>query len=338
MAKKVIVRGSAEYRRWMFLGIGMALSVAMALPFVISSFRTFQFTMAMVWAIAVVGLNILIGWSGQISLGHSAFFGLGAYTSAILISDQGWHHLLALPAGTFVAFVAGLLIGLPALRLAGLYLALMTLAVAVSFGPLVLRFEGVTNGTMGKQVGRERVQPPSWLPIDQNEYLYYLVLLSLLVSLTLARNLLNSRVGRALTAIRDNEIPAQTMGISAARYKTLAFGISSAFAGFAGALFVLVIRFASPSSFLLTLSILILAALVVGGLGTVSGAVIGGMFIQFVPDYAEEVNKALGPLIFGSVIIGTMFLAPGGVVSLLKRLRDHFVTVIDPPICLKSDL
>lgn len=332
MVKKVIVRGTSEYRRWMLLGFGITSVVALALPFVTSSFRTFQFTMAMVWAIAVVGLNLLTGFSGQISLGISAFFGLGAYTSAILISDYGWHHLLTLPAAAVVAFAAGFLIGLPALRLAGLYLALMTLAVAVSFGPLVLRFEGLTNGVMGKQVSRQDVQPPSWLPLSLDQYLYYLVLLALGVSLALARNLIKSRVGRALTAIRDNEIPAQTMGISTARYKTLAFAISSAFAGVAGALFILVIRFANPSSFLLTLSILTLAALVLGGLATVGGAVLGGIFIQFVPYYAEEVNKALGPLIFGSVIIVTMLVAPGGAVSLLKRLRNKFATVSDPPI------
>jgi branched-chain amino acid transport system permease protein len=332
MAKKVIIRGTAEYRRWMFLGLGLSLAIAVALPFVTSSFRTYQFTMALIWAVAVLGLNLLTGFSGQISLGHSAFFGIGAYTSAILIVDHGWSHILTLPVAAVVAFVAGFAVGLPALRLAGLYLALMTLAMAVAFPALARRFEGLTNGVMGKGVRSRDVQAPGWWPFERDEYLYFVVLITLVLLLVLARNMIKSRVGRAMTALRDNEIPAQTMAVYPARYKTLAFAISAAYAGIAGGLYALVIRFVSPDSFLLTLSISILAAMVVGGLATIGGAVFGGLFIQFVPYYAEEVNKALGPLIFGVVIILTMLLAPGGFVSLLKRVRNRFYIVTDPPV------
>ena len=332
MAKKVIIRGTAEYRRWMFLGLGLSLAIAVALPFVTSSFRTYQFTMALIWAVAVLGLNLLTGFSGQISLGHSAFFGIGAYTSAILIVDHGWSHILTLPVAAVVAFVAGFAVGLPALRLAGLYLALMTLAMAVAFPALARRFEGLTNGVMGKGVRSRDVQAPGWWPFERDEYLYFVVLITLVLLLVLARNMIKSRVGRAMTALRDNEIPAQTMAVYPARYKTLAFAISAAYAGIAGGLYALVIRFVSPDSFLLTLSISSLAAIVVGGLATIGGAVFGGLFIQFVPYYAEEVNKALGPLIFGVVIILTMLLAPGGFVSLLKRVRNRFYIVTDPPV------
>jgi branched-chain amino acid transport system permease protein len=332
MAKKVIIRGTAEYRRFMFLGLGISLAVAVALPFVTGSFRTYQFTMALIWAVAVLGLNLLTGYSGQISLGHSAFFGIGAYTSAILISDYGWHHILTLPVAAVVAFAAGFAVGLPALRLAGLYLALMTLAMAVAFPALARRFEGLTNGVMGKGVRSRDVQAPGWWPFERDEYLYFVVLITLVLLLVLARNMIKSRVGRAMTALRDNEIPAQTMAVYPARYKTLAFAISASYAGIAGGLYALVIRFVSPDSFLLTLSISILAAMVVGGLATIGGAVFGGLFIQFVPYYAEEVNKALGPLIFGVVIIATMLLAPGGFVSLLKRVRNRFYIVTDPPV------
>lgn len=332
MAKKVIIRGTAEYRKLMFLGLGVALLVAVALPFVASSFRTYQFTMALVWAVAVLGLNLLTGYSGQISLGHSAFFGVGAYTSAILIVDYGWHHILTLPVAGLVAFAVGFAVGIPALRLAGLYLALMTLALAVAFPALARRFEGLTNGVMGKGVRSRDVQAPGWWPFERDEYLYFVVLLTLILLLVLARNMIKSRVGRALTALRDNEIPAQTLAVYPARYKTLAFAVSASFAGVAGGLYALVIRFVSPDSFLLTLSILILAGMVVGGLATIGGAIFGGLFIQFVPYYAEEVNKALGPLIFGVVIIFTMLLAPGGFVSLLKRTRNRFYIVTDPPV------
>lgn len=332
MAKKVIIRGTAEYRRLMFLGLGIGLVAFIALPFVVSSFRTFQFTMALIWAVAVLGLNLLTGYSGQISLGHSAFFGVGAYTTAILISDYGWNHLLTLPVAGALAFVAGFLVGLPALRLAGLYLALMTLAIAVAFPALARRFDGLTDGVMGKNISSRDVAVPSWLPFTRDVYLYFVVLIVLVLMLVLARNMIKSRVGRALTALRDNEIPAQTLAVYPARYKTLAFAISAFYAGVAGGLYALVIRYTNPQSFLLTLSILILAGMVVGGLATIGGAILGGLFIQFVPYYAEEVNKALGPLIFGFVIIVTMLVAPGGIVSLIKRVRNRFYVVTDPPV------
>jgi branched-chain amino acid transport system permease protein len=331
MANKVVVRGSAEYRRWVTIGIAVSLAAAVALPFVLSSFRTFQFTMGLIWAVAVLGLNLLTGYSGQISLGHSAFFGAGAYTTAILITDHGWHHLLAIPIAGLVAFIIGFAVGIPALRLQGLYLALMTLAIAVAFPPFARRFEGLTNGVMGKSIRSGDVQAPSWLPFGRDEYLYYVVLATLLILLLLARNLVKSRVGRALSAMRDNEIPAQTLGIQPARYKTFIFAVSAMYAGIAGGLYGLVIRFASPESFLLTMSILILAGVVLGGLATIGGAIFGGLFIQFVPYYAEEINKALGPLILGVVIIIVMIAAPGGFASLLKRARNRFVTVVDAP-------
>lgn len=336
MAKKVIVRGTAEYRRWMFLGLGLSLAAAIALPFVVSSFRTFQFTMALIWAIAVLGLNLLTGYSGQISLGHSAFFGVGAYTTTILMADYGWYHIWTLPVAMLLAFIAGFAVGLPALRLAGLYLALMTLALAVAFPALARRFDGLTDGVMGKSIRSRDVQAPGWLPFSRDEYLYFLVLLVLVILLIVSRNLVKSRVGRALTALRDNEIPAQTMAVYPARYKTLAFAISASFAGVAGGLYALVIRYSNPQSFLLTLSILILAGMVVGGLATIGGAIAGGLFIQFVPYYAEEVNKALGPLIFGFVIIVVMLVAPGGFVSFIKRVRNRYFIVTDPPVATPS--
>jgi hypothetical protein len=212
MAKKVIIRGTAEYRRWMFLGLGLGLAALIALPFVVSSFRTFQFTMALIWAVAVLGLNLLTGYSGQISLGHSAFFGVGAYTSAILISDYGWYHLLTLPVAGALAFIAGFAVGLPALRLAGLYLALMTLALAVAFPALARRFDGLTDGVMGKNVSSRDVQVPSWLPFTRDVYLYFVVLIVLVLMLVLARNMIKSRVGRALTALARQRDPCPDTG------------------------------------------------------------------------------------------------------------------------------
>lgn len=332
MAKTTIVRGSSAHQAIVRGGMLALLVVAVAAPFVLSGFRTFQFTLALVWAIAVLGLNLLTGYSGQISLGHSVFFGVGAYTSAILIVNHDWPYLATIPVGAAVCFAVGFLVGIPALRLEGLYLALLTLGLAVAFPPLLRRFESLTGGVQGKNIRSSTIDAPSWLPFDRDQYLYFLVLIVTVVLFVLARNLVRSRVGRALTALRDNEIPAKTMGIYPARYKTLVFAVSAMYAGIAGVLYSYVIRFVAPTSFLLTLSIILLAAMVVGGLATISGAIFGGIFIQFVPFYAEEINQGLSEFVFGVIIIVLMLVMPGGFMEGFRRIRNRFVTVVDPPV------
>lgn len=331
MAKRTLVRGTPQHRRVVMAGAIAVGVVVLALPFVTSGFRTFQFTLAIIYAIAVLGLNLLTGYSGQISLGHSAFFGIGAYTSAILIVDHEWPYLLTLPVAAVICFAAGFLIGIPALRLQGLYLALMTLGLAIAFPPILRRFESVTGGVQGINVRSRVMAAPEWMPLSNDQYLYFLVMVVAVVLFVLARNLVNSRVGRSLTALRDNEIPAQTMGIYPARYKTLVFAISASYAGIAGVLYVYVIRFVAPTSFLLTLAIILLAAMVVGGLATISGAIFGGIFIQFVPFYAEEINQGLSEFVFGAIIIAVMLLMPGGFMEGFRRIRARFVNVVDPP-------
>ncbi len=332
MAKKTLVRGTPAHRSAVLALSLLGAVVVVAAPFVFSGFRTFQFTMAMVWAIAVLGLNLLTGYSGQISLGHSAFFGIGAYTSVILIVDHDVPYLLTLPVAALVCFIAGFLIGIPALRLQGLYLALMTLGFAIAFPPLVRRFESFTGGVQGKSIRSSVMAAPDWMPLSNDQYLYFLVLVVVVVLFTLARFLVRSRVGRALTALRDNEIPATTMGIYPARYKTLVFAVSAMYAGIAGVLYAYVIRFVAPTSFLLTLAIILLAAMVVGGLATVAGAIFGGIFIQFVPFYAEEINQGLSEFVFGSIIIAVMLLMPGGFMEGFRRIRNLVVNVADPPV------
>lgn len=331
MAKTTIIRGTSQYRRLVTLGFALLGLVVVALPFVMSGFRTFQFTMALLWALGVLSLNMLTGWSGQISLGHSALFGLGSYTTCILTGTYGWNPLLTIPMAALVTFIFGIMIGIPALRLAGLYLALMTLAIGVAFTPVIRRFKEHTGGSMGISI-KKKVFPEEILGLNLDQYLYFLVVIFAVLMFALARNLLNSRVGRAITAMRDNEIPAQTMGIYPARYKTLIFATSSMFAGIAGALYAFVIRFSAPYSFTLTLAIFFLAGLVVGGIGTLAGAVLGGLFIQFVPYYAEEINQSLAGMVFGIIIIVIMVSAPTGVLGLIKKLRQRVVIVADPPV------
>lgn len=332
MTKKTIVRGSSEHRAWLLTGAALTAVVAVGLPFAFSDFRTFQFTIALVYAIAVLGLNLLTGYSGQISLGHSAFFGLGAYVSAILIADHGWNYLLTIPVAAAVSFAAGFLVGIPALRLKGLYLALLTLGLAVAWPQLLRRFEELTGGSQGITVSSSTIAAPEWTGVSDDTYRYFLVLALATVLFVLARNLVRSRVGRALTSIRDNEIPAEAMGIHLARYKTLVFAVSAMYAGVAGVGYVYVIRYVSPGSFLILLAISFLAAMVVGGLATISGALFGGLFIQFTPVYAQEINQGLAGLVYGVVLIVFMIVMPGGFVGLVRRIRNRFVNVVDPPV------
>jgi len=297
----------------------LALAVlAVLLPFFLGSFRVGQFTQALALAIAVLGLNLLVGYSGQISLGHGAFFALGAYVSAISIVDLGVPYLLTLPLAGLVCAVAGFLLGLPALRLQGLYLALVTLGVAIATPQVIKRAEGLTGGTQGLSV--DPVAAPSWSGLADDQWLYFVTLVVVAAMFVLAAWLVRGRVGRALVAIRDNEIAAKTMGVDLARYKTGAFAVSAAYAGIGGALFTLPIGFLAPESFPLALSFAFLAAIVVGGLATIAGALFGALFIEFVPVYASDVDEALAGVIYGGVLILFMYLLPGGVMGLVRRI------------------
>jgi branched-chain amino acid transport system permease protein len=275
----------------------------------------------MALACAVLGLNLLVGYSGQISLGHGAFFALGAYASAITINDLGVPYLLTLPLAGIVCGIAGFLLGLPALRLRGLYLALVTLGLAIATPQIIKRAEGLTGGTQGLSV--EKVTAPAWSGLADDQWLYFVTLAVAAVMFVLAAFLVRGRVGRALVAIRENEIAARTMGVDLARFKTGTFAISAAYAGVGGALFTLPIGFLAPESFPLALSFAFLAAIVVGGLATIAGALFGALFIEFVPVYAADVDEALAGVIYGGVLILFMYLLPGGVMGLLRKLSSR---------------
>lgn len=295
-----------------------AAVLAIGIPFLFSPFRVGQFTLVLAYAVAVLGLNLLVGYSGQISLGHGAFFALGAYVTAILIVKSGVPHLLTVPIAGAVCFVAGLMLGVPALRLRGLYLALVTLAVAIAVPQLIKRFDGLTEGTQGISVPQPK--PPGWLPLADDQFLYLLTLALALPMFVLAANMVRGRVGRALIAIRESEIAAKTMGVNLATFKAGTFAISAMYAGVGGALYTFSIGFVAPESFTLTLSFAFLAAIVVGGLATITGAIFGALFIQFVPIYASDVNEALAGVIYGAVLIGFMYAMRDGIVGLGRRL------------------
>jgi branched-chain amino acid transport system permease protein len=295
------------------------LVLAVLLPFFFSSYRVSQFTLVLAYAVAALGLNLLVGYSGQISLGHGAFFALGAYTTAILVAKSGWPHLATIPVAAAICFAAGFAVGIPALRLHGLYLALVTLGLAVATPQLIKRFDGLTGGTQGLSA------PPPAVPgfldfLAADQWIYLLNLAVAVVMFVLAAGIVRGKVGRALVAVRDNQIAARTFGVDLARYKTRAFALSAAYAGVGGAMFAISIGFVAPESFGLALSFSFLAAIVVGGLATVSGAIFGALFIEFVPVYAADVNEALAAVIYGGVLIVFMYVLPTGVVGLLRRL------------------
>jgi len=299
--------------------------VACALPFLVSNYRTFQFTLVLVYAIALLGLNVLTGYNGQISLGHGAFYAIGAYTAAILMDKLGAPYWATLPAAGAVCLVAGFLFGLPALRLEGLYLALATFALGVSM-PQLLKYhhlEAWTGGVQGIVIAKP--EPPAvlinaGLPLNADQWLYFFALAVTILMFALGWNLMRGRIGRALIAIRDQHIAAEVMGINNALYKSLAFGVSAMYTGIAGALGAIAVQYVAPDSFNIFLSIVFLVGIVVGGLASISGALYGALFIQFVPNIADDISKAAPWAIFGAIMIAFVYLMPTGVAGAIRIL------------------
>ena len=305
--------GGAAFR---ILCLVVVLAIACALPFMMSGFRVFQFTQVYIYAIALLGLNILTGYNGQISLGHGAFYAIGAYTTAIMIDKWNIGYGWTIPTAGILCLVIGFLFGRPALRLEGLYLALATFSLALAVPQILKYFEHWTGGSQGIVLSKPKA--PWRLPLSEDQWLYFLTLVILVVLFLLARNLLKSRTGRAIVAIRDNHIAAEAMGINSALYKSVVFGVSAAYTGVAGALSGIAIAFVAPDSFNIFLSITLLTGIVIGGLATISGAIFGALFIQFVPNWAQDISKAAPWAIFGIFLIVFMYVMPHGIVGFLR--------------------
>lgn len=302
-------------------GLAAVLVVAGALPFLLSGFRLFQFTQVGIYAIALLGLNILTGYNGQISLGHGAFYALGAYTGAIMIDRWSIGYGWTVPVAAGVCFVVGFLFGIPALRLEGLYLALATFALALAVPQILKYFDHWTGGSQG--IVLSKPDAPWRLPLTADQWLYLLTLGVLILLFVLARNLLGGRTGRAIVAIRDNPIAAEAMGVNAPLYKSLTFGVSAAYTGVAGALSALAIAFVAPDAFNVFLSITFLVGIVVGGLASVSGPIFGALFIQFVPNWAQDISKAAPWAIYGVFLIAFMYVMPRGVSGFVRLAGDR---------------
>jgi branched-chain amino acid transport system permease protein len=296
-----------------------ALALACALPLFLSGFRLFQFTQVYIYAIAILGLNMLTGHNGQISLGHGAFYAIGGYTAAIMLTQWGVPYGWTIPTAATVCFLAGFLFGLPALRLEGLYLALATLSLALAMPQILKYFEHWTGGSMGLVLTKPVA--PFGLKLDPDQWLYYVTLAVLVLLFWLAANLLSGRVGRAIIAIRDNPIAAKAMGINTAMYKSLTFGVSSAYTGVAGALSAVAIAFVSPDSFTVFLSITLLIGSVIGGLASIQGAIYGAFFVQFVPNWAQDISKAAPWAIFGVFLILFTYFMPHGIAGAVRVIE-----------------
>ena len=315
---EVVAEGQAVEavpKRAMTLGAGTSLTVLallLVLPLFAKNFIIFQMTMLLIYGLAVLALNILTGGSGQFSLGQSAFYAVGAYTSAILMEQYDVNYALTLPVAGLLCFGAGFLFGQPALRLSGVYLALATFALATAM-PQLLKlgyFEKWTGGVQGLVVTKP--DAPFGLPISQDMWLYYFTLVITIAIYIFSVNLLRSRSGRAFMAIRDNEIAASAMGVDVALYKTLAFGVSAGITGVAGGLGAIAVQFVAPDSYTINFAIALFLGMVVGGVGWLSGSIVGSAFIIFVPNISESISKGLSGAVFGVLLFMVIFLVPHG--------------------------
>ena len=336
----------APPRYWLVLVVVLFF---IGLPTVVPSFQTSEWTQVLIFAIVIMGLNILVGYSGQISLGHGALMALGAYTTAILIHRYHVEYLATLPIAGLLTGLVGFLLGIPALRLSALYLALATFALAVVTPSLIKRPAELTGGVQGILIAAP--DPPAFAnnafttitggpPMTSDQWLYYVTLVVALLLFWLAWNLLRHRPGRAMRAIRDREVAAAASGINVAGYKTLAFGISAFYAGIAGGLYGLTIGFVSPDTFPLALSFQLLVGTVIGGLASIAGPMVGGIFTFWLPivssqfvssqpwipaQVAAAFHKAGPAVTYGALLILIMIYAPNGIVGLVNtgyaRLR-----------------
>jgi branched-chain amino acid transport system permease protein len=334
--------------RWVDRAIGplifaAAVVVVALLPRFIGEFRLLQFTRVAIFVIAILGLIILTGYSGQISLGHYAFVGVGAYTAALLslgrpglealqLDPPDWLPLgdgmtpvFTIPLAALVTGVLGLIIGVPALRLGGVSLALATLAIAVSFPIVMKSFEEVTGG--GGGINLNLPETPFGWDISTRHWLYYEAWVTAGILFVAAWLLTRGRIGRAWRAIRDGEVAAISSGVNPALYKTLAFGISAAYAGAAGALLAIETSYVNPDTFPVSESILLLASAVIGGLGSLAGAIFGALLLQFLPIYSQnppilsfEFADQAPSVVFGVFLIVFMLLMPGGVAHFIRAV------------------
>ena len=373
-----LAEGSTGQIVYKWVGIGLFVLILVMVAFAYNdtgsltllgndyTISTPRLTKAIAFIICILGLQVVAGFTGQLSLGQGFFFGTGAYLAAWLVADHNWSWFATLAVVVPVCFLLGMIVGIPALRIRGLYLALVTLGLAAVFPSLIQldRLQPYTNGAGGKITDSD-LEPPDWLPLDgiavalqkipwlgqyfgdgdlssresDRVWVFFLMVVLAVICFKLVSNLVNSRPGRALRAIRDNETSAAVTGMNLSLYKTLSFGLASALGGVGGIVYVAELGIASPGDFTQLISIYFIVGLVVGGVGTLWGAVIGGLVITFVPDWAASTEELpgiperwlqgpTGPLIMGILLIVLTFVLPGGVVAGMRRLKSKVLRIL----------
>lgn len=383
-----LVEGSRQQLTYKWVAIGLFVILLIMVAFAFNdtgritifdndyTISTSRLTKAIAFMVAILGLQVVAGFTGQLSLGQGFFFGTGAYISAWLVADHNWAWFSTLLVIVPVCFLFGMAFGIPALRIRGLYLALVTLGLAAIF-PAIVQLEALkdyTNGAGGKIVDSDLVAP-EWLPLDgiaailqgipligdwfgdgdlsskeaDRVWIFFLMTVLLAICMKLVSNLIQSRPGRVLRAIRDNETSAAVTGMNLAMYKTMSFGVASALGGVGGMVYVAELGIAAPLDFTQLISIYFIVGLVVGGVGTLPGAVIGGLVITFVPDWASSTQNLpliperwlqgpTGPLIMGVLLIVLTFVLPGGVTAGVRRLKARVVQIVPRPPQLPADV
>lgn len=312
--------------------VGLLVVLAAVVPVAwFTDYHLFQLTMVVVYAIAVLGLSLLTGFNGQISLGHGAFYAIGAYTTAILMTSWGVPYWLTLPISAVVCAGVGFMVGLPALRLGGLYLALTTFALAVAI-PQILKYKAFDTWTGGVQgLVIDKPEAPFGLGLSPDQWLYLFTLAVAVVLYVVAWNLVRGRVGRAMMAIRDHAMAAEAMGINLAMVKTGTFAVSAMYTGLAGSLGAIAVQFVAPDSFGVFVSVFLFVGLVVGGVSSIGGTLIGAAFIEFVPNVADKLSKAAPGAVYGVILIAVMFLMPAGVGGFLGQMWRKVAGARRPP-------
>lgn len=385
MALVNVEEGTPAHRAIQLAGYAAFLGIALWLPYIANPahplrigkaiFQIGLFNRVLVYVVAIMAVNLVTGFTGQISIGHGAFVGVGAYASAILIASRHWGYAATIPVAIVLGFVVGVVIGIPALRIRGLYLAIVTTAVAVAFPTLVLKFGSFTGGVNGKKPcwhgGRfgtklicPKIVPPGWgravfgLKVgDQPRWTYFLLLFLALACAVLVRNLVRSRVGRAMIAIRDRETAAAVSGINTRVYKVITFGVSGAIAAVAGVMYLMQGQFISDVDFSFSFSLFIIVGIVAGGIASQSGPWMGALLIILVPHVTGAfVGTSPRPhlsvhqlvpiskyylfkqptVLFGVLLLILVFLMPYGIADGMRRLRARILTVTPHPSWLEE--
>ena len=346
----VVAQNSAEHKKWKYVQWAYLAGFLLLTPLVLEPFEIGKMNRALIMGVAILAVNLVVGFNGMLALGHSAFMGIGAFVTASMVQDENWDYWQVIPVVVIVGFLMGVIVGLPALRVKGLYLALVTIAQAAVFPTLVnideLGIAKRTGGPNGKGVSEEVIAPSylEWLPgVDGarggSAYRYWIIILMLGITMLLITNYLRSRPGRAVLAIRDNEAGAAVYGVNLPIVKTMNFAISASVGSLAGLMWCLDKGFVAGQDFTFLLAVDLIIGLVIGGVGTLQGGLVGGLFVVWVNDLTKRISVPLGlytlngdgPLakaIFGLILILFTFFAPGGIVSLARLINNKLIHIV----------